>query len=63
MEAVKLYESLSFAIVREHKFFVPETSMWPRLAASNGVNYHVHRVAKTCPSADLRIRVVSSHGL
>ena len=31
---VKLYELLSFTIVREHRFLGSETSIWPRLMAS-----------------------------
>ena len=63
MEALKLYESWSFTLVREHRFFSSETSIWPRLTASNAVNYHFLHEAKTCPPADLWIRVVSCHEL
>ena len=60
---VKLYELLSFTIVREHRFLGSETSIWPRLTASNAVNYHILHVDKTCPPADIRIHVVSCHEL
>ena len=36
-----LYESLSFTLVREHRFLGSETSIWPRLMASDAVNYHI----------------------
>ena len=60
---VKLYESLSFTVVRKQRILGSETYIWPRLTASNAVNYHFYHVTKTCPAANLRIRVVSCHEL
>ena len=53
-------KGMSF-IVRQHRFLAYETSIWSRLTASKAVNYHSHHVTKTCPSIDLRIRVVCCH--
>ena len=44
---VKLYESLSFTLVREHRFLGSVTSIWPRLMASNAANWHISNVAKS----------------
>ena len=60
---VKLYESLSFTIVCEHRFLDSETSIWSSLTASKAVNYHFHHVTKTNPATDFRIGVVSCHEL
>ena len=49
--------------MREHKLLGSEMSIWQRLTASNAVNYHLYDVNKTCPAADLQIRVVSCHEL
>ena len=40
-----------------------ETSIWPRLTASNAVNYHFPQVTKACPSAELQTRDVGCHEL
>ena len=58
----KLYESLSFTIVREHKLLASETSIWSRLTASNAVNRHIHHETKI-DSADLQIQDVGCHEL
>ena len=58
---VKLYESLSFTVVREHRFLGYETCIWPCLTTSNVVNYSAF--VKICAPADLLIRVVSCHEL
>ena len=52
---------MSFTLVREHRVLGSETSIWPRLTASNAVNYHI--LVTIYPAADLRIRVVSCHEL
>ena len=62
MKQVKLYELLSFTIVREHRFLGSETSIWPRLTASKAVNYHFLHAAKTCTSADLCTHDNNRHG-
>jgi len=41
----------------------PQTAIWPRLTASNAVNYHFLHGAKIDSAADLRIRVVGCHEL
>ena len=46
---------------RRHRFLGSETSIWPRLTASNAVNDHILHVAKIYHAADLRIRVVCCH--
>ena len=52
----------SFTIVRQHKLLASETSIWPRLTASNAVNYHILHEAKTCSSADLCTHDNNRHG-
>ena len=44
---MKLYEPLAFTFVREHRFLGSETSIWPRLTASNAVNYHILHFSKS----------------
>ena len=61
-KAVKLYESLSFTLVREHGLIASEASMLSRLTASNAINYHVLHEAKICPSADLCSHDNNRHG-
>ena len=47
MKQVKLYEFLSFTLVREHRFLRSETSIWPRLTASNAVNYNILHLSES----------------
>ena len=54
---------MSFTLVRENRFLGSGTSIWPRLTASNVVNYHVLHVTKTCSAADLLIEDVAFHEL
>ena len=57
MEAVELYESLSFTLVRQHRLLGSEAFIWQRLTALTAVNYPFPQVFKPCSSADF-----SSHG-
>ena len=40
---------MSFTLVREHKFLSSETTIWPRLTASNAINYHLLHAARPFP--------------
>ena len=40
-------KGMSFTLVREHRLWASETSIWPRLTASNAVNYHILHLSKS----------------
>ena len=63
MKQVKLYESLSFTLVREHRFLYSETSIWPRPMASNAINYHILHQARICSAANICDAHVGCHEL
>ena len=56
------YESLA-TLVREHRFLGPDTSIWPRLMASNAVNYHILHGARICSASNICDAHVGCHEL
>ena len=44
---VKLYESLSFTLVREHRLWADRTCVGPGLIVYHAVNLHISNVAKS----------------
>ena len=62
-EQVKFYKAMFFTVLRGHYLLGSETSILPRPAAPNVVNYHFHQVTKTCCSANLQIHDVGCHEL
>ena len=59
---MKIYESLSVNLVRQHWLLASEASMWPRITASNAVNDHCSQVSETCPAVDLCAHDNNRHG-